>query len=133
MDRSSGSAPPSSESSGASTPEYHGEVLVRETKRGRNGQPKGNARPTGLYDAFEEIIARAAEAGVKKALNMSEATNKRLLTVEEAATYLGFSVPTIYNMIASEELRAVKPPKIKVTRLDIQDLDNWIARNKVAS
>ena len=54
---------------------------------------------------------------------------KRLLTVKEAAIYLGLSPRTIYNMIArsSKKPFPVKPKRIgKLVRFDIMDLDRYI-------
>jgi excisionase family DNA binding protein len=79
-------------------------------------------------DAFEQIIERAVEAGLRKALNLSEVSNRRLLSVEEAATYLSLSKREVYNMLASGDLRAVRHGRRKM--LDIRDLDEWIARKK---
>jgi tRNA/tmRNA/rRNA uracil-C5-methylase (TrmA/RlmC/RlmD family) len=36
--------------------------------------------------AFVEVIERAVDAAIRKALNLSETTNRRMMTVEEAAT-----------------------------------------------
>ena len=79
-------------------------------------------------DAFGEVIARAVEAGVRKALNIQDATNRRLFTVKEAAVYLALSTREIYNMIAAGELVAVKHGRR--TMADKRDLDMWIERNK---
>lgn len=79
-------------------------------------------------DAFAELVMAAASAGVREALNVSEATNRRLLTVGEAATYLALSEREIYAKIARGDLPPVRSGR--ATRLDIQDLDNWIVRNK---
>jgi excisionase family DNA binding protein len=81
-------------------------------------------------DAFQQVIADAVESGVRKALNVSEATNRRLLSAEEAAVYLSLSKRELYNMIANHQLAAVKHGRRKM--LDIRDLDEWIERNKVA-
>jgi excisionase family DNA binding protein len=78
-------------------------------------------------DAFAEVVERAVELGVRKALNISEVTNRRLLSVQDACIYLSLSKRELYNMIGSE-LPAVK--RGRRTMLDIQDLDNWITRNK---
>ena len=53
---------------------------------------------------------------------------KRLLSVEEAAVYLGLSPRTIYNGVApkSKVPFAVKPKRIgKLVRFDIKDLDAY--------
>jgi excisionase family DNA binding protein len=81
-------------------------------------------------DAFQQVIERAVETAVRKALNVSEATNRRLLSVEEAAMFLSLSKREVYNMIASRELPAVKHGRR--TLLDIQDLNGWIERSKSA-
>ncbi len=59
-----------------------------------------------------------------------EPLKKRLLTVSEAATYLGRSVPSIRELIWSGSL-----PYVKVGRrihLDVFDLDAWIERHKTS-
>lgn len=79
-------------------------------------------------NAFGDAIQAAVEAGLRRALNLSEVTNRRLLSTEECGTYLALSRREIYNMIANGELRAVKHGRR--TMLDIRDLDEWIERNK---
>ncbi len=52
----------------------------------------------------------------------------RLLTVKDAATYLGRSVPSIRELIWGGSL-----PIVRVGRrihLDLFDLDKWIEQNK---
>jgi len=79
-------------------------------------------------DAFESLIERAVEAAVRKALNVNDATNRRLLSIEESAVYLSLSKREVYNMIATDELPPVSHGRRKM--LDIRDLDHWIERNK---
>ena len=79
-------------------------------------------------DAFQEVIEQAVESAVRKALNVNEATNRRLLSVEEAAVYLALSKREVYNMVANRELAAVPHGRRKM--LDIRDLDGWIDRGK---
>ncbi len=78
-------------------------------------------------DAFGEVVERAVEAGLRKALAISEVTNRRLLTVEQTAVYLALSRREVYNMLNSE-FPAVK--RGKRTMIDIRDVDNWIERSK---
>jgi len=79
-------------------------------------------------DAFAEVIERAVEAAIRKALNLSEATNRRLMTIEETALYLSLSKREVYNMIATHELPAVTHGRRKM--VDLVDLNQWIERNK---
>ena len=65
---------------------------------------------------------------MREALNISEATNRRLLAAEEAATYLSLSKREVYKMIAAGQLLAVSHGRRKM--LDIRDLETWIAENK---
>jgi excisionase family DNA binding protein len=85
---------------------------------------------SGATDAISEVIERAVEAGVRKALNVSDATNRRLLSIVEGSVYLSLSKRELYNMIAAGELRAVAHGRRRM--LDIRDLDEWITLNKVA-
>ncbi len=68
------------------------------------------------------------ETALRKALNLSEVTNRRLLTVEETAVYLSLSKREVYNMIANGSFPVV--PHGRRTMLDIRDVDSWIERNK---
>ena len=58
-----------------------------------------------------------------------EKTEKRLLSVEEAAVYLGLSPRTIYNAVARKSKRPfpIKPKRIgKLVKFDIRDLDRYV-------
>lgn len=79
-------------------------------------------------DAFQQLIEQAVEAGVRKALNINDATSRRLLSIEEGASYLSLSKREIYNMIAARELPAVTHGRRKM--LDIRDLEVWVTQNK---
>ena len=60
---------------------------------------------------------------------MVDRLSKRLLSVEEAGTYLGISPRTIYNGIAPKSKKPfpVKPKRIgKLVRFDIRDLDLYV-------
>ena len=54
---------------------------------------------------------------------------KRLLTVEEAAAYLGRTKEAVQHLIAAAKLPVVKSDRRVF--LDIRDLDIWIEQNKV--
>jgi excisionase family DNA binding protein len=62
-------------------------------------------------------------------LNNHEKSGKRLLSVEETATYLGLSPRTIYNAVARRSRKPfpVKPKRIgKLVKFDIKDLERYV-------
>jgi excisionase family DNA binding protein len=81
-------------------------------------------------DAFQNVIEQAVESAVRKALNIRDVSNRRLLSIEEVAAYLSLSKREIYNMVATAELPAVTHGRRKM--VDIRDLDDWIDRSKNA-
>jgi len=68
--------------------------------------------------------------GIINTLGQKEGFNtKRLLSVEETATYLGLSPRTIYNAVARKSKKPfpVKPKRIgKLVRFDIRDLEHYV-------
>jgi len=104
---------------------------MMELINGETHQTKGEWRMStvGARDAFGEAISAAVESGLRKALNISEVTNRRVLSAEEAAIYIGLSRREVYNMIANKQLRTIKHGKR--TMLDIRDLDEWVELKKV--
>jgi excisionase family DNA binding protein len=81
-----------------------------------------------MTDALGAAIKSAVMEGVREVMNVDDATRRRLLSAEEAATYLNLSRREIYNMIAGKALKVVK--RGKRTLLDIRDLEDWIDLNK---
>jgi len=57
-----------------------------------------------------------------------ESIRPRLLTISEAAVYLGRSVPAIRELIWRGELPIIRPDRR--IHLDLFDLDKWIEKNK---
>jgi len=56
--------------------------------------------------------------------------SKRLYTLKEAAEYLGRSVWGIRELIWSQVLPVVKQDKSRKMYIDIEDLDDFIEKNK---
>lgn len=59
----------------------------------------------------------------------AKSSQKRLLSVEEAAKYLGLSPRTIYNAVAPKAKRPfpVKPKRVgKLVKFDIRDLERYV-------
>jgi excisionase family DNA binding protein len=81
-----------------------------------------------LMDALEQLCARAAETALREVLKISDATNRRLISIKEGAVRLGVCERQIYNMISRGELPVVTLGKRKL--LDIRDLDTLADRNK---
>lgn len=57
----------------------------------------------------------------------------RLMSVEQAATYLGISTALVRKWIANRDLKRVELPaasgngeRARVVRVDARDLDSWI-------
>jgi excisionase family DNA binding protein len=53
---------------------------------------------------------------------------KRLLTIKEAAAYLGRSVSAVYHLVARGELACVRHGRN--LRFDLDELNRWIERDK---
>lgn len=72
----------------------------------------------------DEVCARLSERST------GATVKPRLMTVEQAATYLGRSKEAVEHMIASGKLPTVRSDRRVF--LDIRDLDRWIEENKTA-
>jgi excisionase family DNA binding protein len=81
-------------------------------------------------DPLSQMIEEACESAIKRAMNISDVSPRRLMSVQEAAVYLALSEREIYNMIANKELSGVRHGRRLM--LDIRDLDAWIAMHKAA-
>jgi len=60
--------------------------------------------------------------------NIKNHPMKRLLTVKEAAIYIGRSVPAVRELIWAGKLPIIRPDR-RIS-LDINDLDRWIEQHK---
>lgn len=76
----------------------------------------------------KQTIESACESAIKRVLNISDISHRRLLTVAEAAVYLSISEREIYNILANKELVAVRHGRRIM--LDLRDLEAWIEKNK---
>ncbi len=84
---------------------------------------------------FDELLDQLAERVAQKLADRlgqlgspPAASMRRLLTVEEAATYLGRTEDATRHLIASGQLQTVRSDKRIF--LDIEDLNGWILRHK---
>jgi len=81
-------------------------------------------------DPLSQMIEAACEAAIKRAMKIGDISPRRLLTAQEAATYLALSEREVYNMIANKELTDVRHGRRLM--VDIRDLEQWIASHKAA-
>jgi excisionase family DNA binding protein len=79
-----------------------------------------------LLDDLAERVALKLERRIPPRKN--DAALKRLLTVEEAAQYLGRTKAAIQHLIAARVLPVVKSDRRVF--LDLMDLDAWIEKHK---
>jgi excisionase family DNA binding protein len=80
----------------------------------------------GLIDVFAERVA--AKLRDQPAESGGAAIKARLLTVEQAAVYLGRTKEAVEQMIAGGKLPVVRADRRVF--LDVRDLDRWIDANK---
>jgi excisionase family DNA binding protein len=79
-------------------------------------------------DSLSQVIEAACETAIKRAMNISDVSPRRLLTVQEAAVYLALSDREVYNMIANKELKGVRHGRRLM--VDLRDAEHWIECNK---
>ena len=80
-------------------------------------------------DPLSEMIEAACESAIKRAMNISDVSPRRLLTVQQTAVYLALSEREIYNMITNKELIGVRHGRRIM--IDMRDLESWIDYRKV--
>ena len=85
------------------------------------GDERNSDEPTGA-----ESDSRARPTGRKRAAG-------RLLDLKQAETYSGISAWTLRDLIASGDLPAVRPPRLRRVWIDRVDLDKAIAEWKERS
>lgn len=54
---------------------------------------------------------------------------RRLLSIQEVATYTGLSVHTLYTMVSQRRIPYVKLGRL--TKFDVRTLDAWIEKRSV--
>ena len=82
-----------------------------------------------LLDTFSDLVATKLSRRLTESGQEAGKMRKRLLTVEEAAIYLGRPKEAVQHLIAAGKLKTVKPDRRVF--LDIRDLDDWIEQNKL--
>jgi len=62
-------------------------------------------------------------------MNISKTVNKRLINAQELSDMLGISVNTAYSWVSQRRIPFVKCGRL--TRFDVQVIDEWIKENSV--
>ena len=71
-------------------------------------------------------MSEQAEQGLVK---VEPSLSRRLVTVEDIATYTGLSVHTVYTMVSQRRIPYVKVGRL--TKFDVRAIDQWIAQHSV--
>ncbi len=79
-------------------------------------------------DAIAEVFIDRIAERVSARIMVAQTTGPRLLTVEQAASYIGRTTHAVRKLVAAGAFPAVKADGRVM--LDIRDLDRWIDRNK---
>jgi len=79
-------------------------------------------------DQFIEAIADAVACRLQGKLNAQQSTARRLLNVEEAAEYVGYTPAAVRHMVTKRQLPCVRNGR--TVRFDVADLDRWIEEHK---
>lgn len=82
-----------------------------------------------LADALAEPVAVRVAERLAQADN-GGAIRPRLLSIEQAAVYLGRTKEAMRHMISSGKIPSVRGDRC--VALDVRDLDRWIEENKQA-
>jgi excisionase family DNA binding protein len=80
-----------------------------------------------LLDALADRVA----VRLSQIVGAAAVRTHRLLSVEEAAEYLGRSTEAIRHMISAGKLPTVRGDRR--IQIDVRDLDHWIESNKQAN
>lgn len=81
---------------------------------------------TGILEQFADLVATKLAAELQR--NHSPAVTQRLLSVDQAAVYIGRTKDAVQFLLASGKLPTVRSDRRVF--LDIRDLDQWIEQHK---
>jgi excisionase family DNA binding protein len=85
-------------------------------------------------DSIIDALASAVAAKLRDTLRDSSGSTSvapRLLTVDQAAVYLGRSKEAVQHMVAARKLPVVRDGRRVF--LDVRELDKWINQNSAAA
>ena len=82
-----------------------------------------------ILNAFSDLLAGKVAERLASSGREGGKIRKRLLTVEDAAMYLGRTKEAVQHLVAAGKLPTVKSDRRVF--LDIKDLDQWIEQSKI--
>ena len=91
--------------------------------------PSDAANVDTILNAFSDLIAAKVAEHLAGTGREGGKVRKRLLTVEDAAIYLGRTKEAVQHLIAAGKLPTVKSDRRVF--LDLQDPDQWINQSKI--
>ena len=91
--------------------------------------PSGHREVRGIEDLLLDGLAERLAARILEHMGEAQCASKRLLTMEQAAEYLGRSKESLQHLVSSGKLPTVRSDRRVF--LDVRDLDEWIEANKV--
>jgi excisionase family DNA binding protein len=84
---------------------------------------------TDFTDALKTLIREAVQEGIRAERSQTGAVGtRRLLTVEQAAEYIGRTEQAMYQLISQKKIPVVRTDRRVM--IDVKDLDKWIDENK---
>ena len=81
---------------------------------------------SGILEQFADLVVTKLAAELQK--NNGASLSQRLLTIDQAAVYIGRTKDAVQYLIAAGKLSAVRSDRRVF--LDVQDLDHWIEDHK---
>jgi len=108
-----------------STSETTRPTAARKSQTG----PAAHHEARGIEDLLLDSLAARVAARILERLGETQCASKRLLTMEQAAEYLGRSRESLQHLVSSGKVPTVRSDRRVF--LDVRDLDEWIEVNKV--
>ena len=77
---------------------------------------------------FEALVDALADRVAERIREQPLTSQQRLLTVRQAAEYIGRTEPAVRHLIAQSKIRAHKADR-RIS-IDVRELDRWVEDNK---
>lgn len=84
---------------------------------------------TDLYNIIHVLLIKAFEAGMECEIGVIPLHKKTVLSLNEAALYLGISKSSLYKLTGSKAISHHKTGKLIYFKRE--DLDEWLLQNRI--